>query len=56
MTSSKRRARIAGMLYLLVIGVRTVKIIKPDERVLATAGTLPHTDGGGSTPGQLLSY
>ena len=30
-TSPKRLARIAGVLYLLVIGVKTVK---PDERIL----------------------
>jgi hypothetical protein len=48
-------AEILMALYLLVIGVRTAKPVKPDERVPAATGTLPHTDGGGSPPGQLLS-
>jgi hypothetical protein len=44
-------AEIVMALYLLVIGVRTVKT---DERIPAAAGELPHTDGG-SPLGQLLS-
>ncbi len=32
MNSPKRIARIAGVLYLLVVGVKTQK---PDERILA---------------------
>jgi len=36
-TSPKRLARIACVLYLLVIGVRTVKSVQPDERIPAAA-------------------
>lgn len=36
-TLPKRLARIVGVLYLLVSGVRTVKPVKQDERIPAAA-------------------
>ena len=35
MNSQKRIARIAGVLYLLVIGVKNVKTSKPEKSILA---------------------
>jgi hypothetical protein len=38
-------ADISMVLNLLMIGVR---LVRPDKRILATARTLPHTDGSPS--------